>query len=177
MGRKSSIEFLPENIIKGINEKLAEGHSLDTIMKWITQLGFGDKTSRSAVGRWKMNREELSGELKRSRVIAEAIVRDTGDSDQGQISRVATEMLHSIIMKATAASLSGSTPDYDPQEMAYIARALKDSNAAIEIDDKRVARIKADAMKEAAKAVDAVASKGGLSKESVAQIKKEFLGV
>jgi len=182
MGRRSSIEVnLPDEVIIEVNEKLEEGFTLDQVLGWLAELGHGDDVSRSALGRYKMKHDDLSGELKRSRLVAEALAREKGDEDDGQIGRIGIEMLHAITMKMTAATMSGRMPDFSPREIAYLAKSQKDMMGALDIDDRRRAKIREEAAKEAlekaAGEVADIAQQRGWKAETAKHVQSKILGV
>ena len=147
-------------------------------MGWLAELGRDDEVSRSALGRYKLKQDALSGELRRTREVAEALAREFGEAEEdSKIGRVGVEMLHAITMKLTAASLSGRMPDFSPREIHFLARSQKDLMAALDIDDKRRAKIREEALKAAAKAAGSVAVSQGLSPDTAAEIRKAIMGV
>ena len=160
-----------------INTLLADGVTLDEIRARLEQEGHED-VSRSALGRYKINQDALSAELKRSRLIAETLVREADPSEaDSQMARVGIEMLHGLLMKITAAELSGGQLDLDPREVHFLARAFKDLSSAQKTDADRIAKIRETALRQAADVVDTVAKKRGLTKETAADIRREVLGI
>lgn len=183
MPRKSSVDTnLSEEVREVILRKQGDGYSLDQLMAWLEEIGEEDAVSRSALGRWTMTQESVATQLKNTRIMASALGRELSEAeDDSQTGRIAIEMLQSIAMKMTAASLSGRAADLSPQEVAYMSKSLKDTMSALEIDDRRVAKIKDEERKrvlaEVDSAVETVKKSGGLSADAAKTFYQELLKI
>ena len=179
MPSKSKVERLPDAVKVEINAMLLDGHKLDDIMDWLRKLELPDTDlpSRSSLGRYSINQQELARSLKQSRVVAEALAAKLGDEGAAQQNRVAIEVLQTIVMKMSAAVVTGEAPDLSPQDINYLSRTVKDLTSATDVDDKRRRAIRAEVRQEAADAARTAVSNQGISAEIAEQIYRDVLGV
>lgn len=184
MGRRSKVERLPDDVLKRINAMLADGLALDDVVAWLDEqdLPDEDKPSRSGLGRYSVNQKKLSDQLRNSRHVAEALAAEIGSESASQQGRVAVEVLHSTIMKMSAASLTGEKPEFSPAEILAMSKSTKELMSATDIDDKRRRSIRDDALREAQErtraAVGEAKAKGqGITQETLDLIYSELLGV
>lgn len=187
MGR-STVEKLPPEIRVRVEdwlrEFLAGRITLDMVMErldgqFADQLG-DDMPSRSAVGRHAQKFQKLNERLRQSREMAELLVAEAGpDIADGKAFQVLVQGFQSLAFDMMAKLEDGQT--LDPENLMFLARSLKDVTSARKTDADLHARLKADAAKEAAAAVDRVAARtkgaGGLTAETIDAIKSEILGV
>jgi len=179
MARRSSVEQkLPDDVLADLNREFANGATLDEVVAWLQENHDGDQPSRSSLGRYRVNQDELNAKLKESRIMATALGRqfaETAEDDTGT-GRIAIEMLQSVAMKMMAGVMTGKV-DIDPKEMNFAANALKNMMSATDIDDKRRKRIREEVLLQAAEAVDQVVKQRGLTGETAADIRKRIMGV
>ena len=178
MGRKSKVEQLPDDVLAAVNRALGRGATLDEVMVVVDELGHADDVSRSGLGRYAKKQSEMAAQLRHTRVMAEAMGRELGDgADDTQIGRVAVELLQSAMFKAIVASSTGETADFTPQEIQYLAKSGKEMMAAIEIDDRRRAKIRREVLEEAAAVVEEAATGAGWSLETARVVQNRIMGL
>lgn len=179
MGRRSTLLDLPDEVLSKVHRLIADGVTIDEIKTALDRAGHPE-ISRSAVGRYKMNQEVLSSELKHSRMIAETLVRE-GDTSDSHMARVGIEMLQGVMMKIVASEISEGGIELDAKEAHFLARAFKDLSAAQSIDDARISKIKAEErariLREATTAAKEIGTQHGLSKEAQAEFRKRLLKI
>ncbi len=181
MGRHSSIERLPDDVLERLNFMFREGgFTLDDLKGWLDERGHD--VSRSALGRHKMKLDKVGEHLRRSREMAEALAGQVGPAiEDGQQSKLLIEILQTISFEVMTNQLGESGEDgegggFDPQSLMFLGRMIKDLVSSQKIEAERVSKIKAEAKKEAAEAVDEAAQAEGLDKETIAKIRKHVLG-
>lgn len=184
MPRKSSIKTLPPEILAEVNRILAEGTTtLDEIVAHLGQLGH--PRSRSALGRHKQQLDNVAEKLRRSRDMANALVREIGPgATEGKTGRLLVEILQNIAFDFLLKKADGDQADDDEelgsQDFFFLGKALKEMAQAQKIDVDRELKIRAEVIKEVvAKAIDAArtgAAKAGvtLGTEALAQIRREL---
>lgn len=193
MPRPSSIDRLPPQIREAIGSLRAKGYTIDEILAHLADLQ--SQVSRSALGRHVQKLDALGEKLKRSRAVAEALVRELGDAPESRAARLNIEMMHSAILdlflKAADAE-DGQAPEGvdqrglaalsgNPEGMMMLAKALDHIARAsktnvefmAEAERQALAKVKA----QAASAVETVAHEQGLSGDTVAAIKAKIFGV
>lgn len=174
MARQSSIDKLPDDVRKRINFLLAEGGmTLDELTDWLDERGHD--VSRSALGRHKKKIEDVAKEVRRSQMMAEALVQEVGPGiKDGEQFRMLTQMFQTIVFKEMTDSIEDGM---EPKDLHFLARALKDSVSASRVQDEREAKIREEERAAAADRVkDAVQGKG-LTAETVKAIEHAVLGV
>lgn len=183
MARKSTIRRLHRDIRDQIGVLLDQGRTLDEIRDHLTQLGA--EVSRSALGRYKKHIDKVSERIRRSREVAEALVRNFGEEPEGKTARLNIELLHSVLndmlMQIPSPGEDGEDEDgplveLDPKGAMLLAKAVDHLAKAKKSDADLLSKLKEQARKEAAQAVKKVADKFGVSDEAKRAIRAE-LGV
>ena len=188
MGRPSSIDQLPPEIREEIGRLRDGGATIDQIVAHLR--GLAAVVSRSALGRHIKGMEAVGEKLRRSRSVAEVLVRQLGDAPASRTMQLNLELLHTAIldlfMKAAdqeegvdeggLAALAGN-----PEGVMMLAKALDHLGRASKSDVdfvERTQRIAAErATKHAAAAATAVAREKGISADTIEAIKASIFGV
>lgn len=174
MAPRSKIHRLPAEIRNRIGELYDRGHTLDEILSALD----GVDTSRSALGRYVKQRDQLADNLRRSREISDSLVRNLGHKTPGKQQALLIELFHTAILdlflnqetgqisKDGLAALRGS-----PKNLAQLADALHSLARANRLDvDVRADLEKAAreaAERELREGVERQAQRQGLSAETV----------
>jgi len=184
MPRKSTVKRLPPEIREEIHRLLTDGRTLDEILAKLGELGAD--ISRSALGRYSKSFDKVMERVRRSREIAEMLVREYGQEPEGKAMRANIEMMHGIVsdmlMRISDTEKEGDEADpghgmvLDAQQAMWLGKALDHLSRARKADADVLEKFRAQARKEAAQAVDSVAKKQGLSAQARAAIRAE-LGV
>jgi biotin operon repressor len=199
MGRPSSIDKLPEEVRAEIGRLRQVGWTIDQIVEHLRGLldpagseargGSVKVPSRSAIGRHIQGLEKLGERMRRSRQVAEALVRELGDAPESTAARLNIELLHSAILDLFMKAGDGEAVDAfgqaaldgNPEGTMMLAKALdhlaRASKTNVDFIAAAEARAATRAKQEAATAVDAVGTQKGLSRETIAAIKAGIFGV
>ena len=185
MPRTSSIKRLPSEIRERINTLLEQGRSLDEILGALAPLDV--EVSRSALGRYKRSFDKVVEKVRRSREIADVLVRRFGDEPESKSMRANIEMMHGIVndllMRIGGEDDEGEGEPLvlNPQGAMFLSKALDHLAKARKSDADLIARVREEARKEAADTAAAqaetVGRERGLSAETVEAIKARILGV
>ena len=188
MARPSSIDQLPPEIREEIGRLRDGGATIDQIVAHLR--GLAAVVSRSALGRHIKGMEAVGEKLRRSRSVAEVLVRQLGDAPASRTMQLNLELLHTAIldlfMKAAddaegvdeggLAALAGN-----PEGVMMLAKALDHLGRASKSDVdfvERIGRLATErATKDAASAATAVAKERGISAETIEAIKAGIFGV
>jgi len=181
--RPSTIDKLPKTVRELIGRLREDGHSIDQIRDKLLELDA--EVSRSALGRHLKNLNEVGERMRRSRAMAEALTERFGDEPDHQVSRLNFEMMHSIVFEMLTATPAGDGEDGEegqavtlaPQQVKFMAGALKDLEMAQRSATERTLKLRAEFAKEAAAKVETVGKARGMTKETVDAIKHAVLGV
>ena len=180
--RPSSIDRLPEEIRAEVGRLRLQGRTIDEILQHLKTLDV--EVSRSALGRHLKGLATLRERMRHSREMATALVTQFGDQPDNQLQRLNLELMHGVILQTITAA--GEDEDGEPKPVTFCpedARFLADALAKLASAEKtnadRTLKLKAEAAKEAAAAVERVARRegGGLTRDTVDAIKREILGI
>ena len=189
MGRPSSVTKLPPEVQAAIGSLRQRGHTIDEILAHLADMQ--SQVSRSALGRHVKGLDVIGERLRRSRMVAEALVHELGDAPESKAARLNIELMHNALLDLFMSDADGGDINElgkaalkgNPEGVMQLSRALADlaraskSNADfIEQTEKRAEK---KALAAAAAAVDEVAkdTTAGLSVDTVAKIKAQIFGV
>jgi hypothetical protein len=176
MGRLSTIKQLEPAVREQIASLRDRGVTIDQILAKLHELG-EDHVSRSSLGRYIKEIEHVGERIRRSREIADALVRRLGEAPENRQAQLNIELMHTIIMDLVVGGEDGDAVTLDPEQAMFIGRALKDLASARKTDSEFILKIRQEAAKQASEAVDRVAKTRGLTADTVAVLKTEFLGI
>jgi len=185
MPKQSTIKRLPPEVRDRIGALLDQGRTLDEILKHLEPLDV--QVSRSALGRYKQHIDKVSERIRRSREVAEAIVRNQGDAPESKTARLNIELLHGVILDMISQLPDGSGENegdgkddqsvlltLSPRGAMEMAKAMDHLARASKQDADLIAKLREEARAEAAQAVDKAAKKSGMSVEARAEIRREL---
>lgn len=183
MARPSSIDRMPQEVRDWIGRLRDQGRTLDEIIAKLRELDLDALPSRSALHRHLQKAEEVAERIRKSRAVADAIVRRLGDSEPDKTTRMNIELMHNVLFEIASRTTdeTGEPVTFEPMEAMLLAKALDHLGKAAKDDVARTVAVEKRATErakaEAAKAVDAVAGEKGLSADTIEQIKAKILGV
>ncbi|PZA12455.1 hypothetical protein DNX69_10795 [Rhodopseudomonas palustris] len=181
--RPSSIDRMPPEVRDWIGRLRDQGRTLDEIIAKLRELDVDALPSRSALHRHLKKADEVAERIRKSRAVADVIVRRLGESDPDKTTRMNIELMHNVLFEIASRTSDedGEPVTFAPMEAMLLAKALDHLGKASKDDVARTVTIEKRAAEkakaEAAKAVDAVAGEGGLSAETIETIKARILGV
>jgi hypothetical protein len=183
MPQQSTIKKLPPEIRDKIGTLMDQGRTLNEIVAHLSSLDV--EVSRSALGRYKQHIDKVSQKIRRSREIAEAIVRNQGEAPESKTARLNIELLHGVMLDMLS-QLPDEGDEVDPvqpmlltlspQGAMQMAKAMDHLSRAAKQDSDLIDKLRSEARKEAAEVTDEVAKKVGLSDDARAEI-RSLLGV
>ncbi len=177
---------LPADVLAELNAQIVDGRkTIDQLTAWLA--GQGHDIPRTNVGRHVQQVEQMAATLSETREIVKAVSSrlDAAD-DAGAMTDQLVEMLHAVVYRGFTTLLADADRTIDPEDMHFLARTLKDAAAAKKsnvdrmINAAKLAAAKAaarEALDKAADAVERTAQAAGLTKQTVAQIRRSVLGV
>ncbi|MBF0454962.1 MAG: DUF3486 family protein [Magnetococcales bacterium] len=178
MGRKSSIKALPEDLREELDRLLREDQiTLDQITAYLNERGA--EVSRSAVGRYKLDFDQVRRNVRMLREVSRANRQDM-DENSGQNTQVLAESLQSMLMIIQDRMMQ-SDKDFTTREIGEMSRAVKDLQGAVkssaDMEDQIRKRIEREVQEKAAKAINEGGRQMGLSREQMGLFNSLFLGV
>lgn len=177
MAQLSSIEALPQEFFDEVNRALkTPGMTIERVVAHMATLGVD--LSKSAVGRHKQKIDVVAEQLRKSRVIAEALGREFGEKPDDKIADLNIELLHDQLMKFLTKVEDGELVSLTTKEMREMADAMYRLSAARKSDADRMVKVRLEIAKQASKIVDEETKKEpGMSAETVGNIKRKILGL
>jgi hypothetical protein len=144
---------------------------------------FNAHISKSAMQRHCVGIDQIAADLVQARQWAKMLGKQIEASDQASIADINIELMQVKLFKLMQMAKDGVPVDFSPKEMMEAARALSSlisaSKNQMDVIEKAEKRGEEKAKKAALAAVDKVAKRvnAGLTKQTVADIKREILGV
>ncbi|MEQ8346167.1 MAG: DUF3486 family protein [Sneathiellaceae bacterium] len=182
MARISKIEAdLAEADLAEFRRLLATGRlTIDSLVTWLE--GRGYEISRSSVGRYAQNFEQVAQKLRQSRQVTDALVAELGDAaSQGKQGRLLVEMTRSLVFDMLMKLQVEGAGGLDPKDTMMLGKGLAELGRALRYDQDFETKIRqqlaAEIRQEAAAEAEVTAQEAGLSADVVAQIKSKILGV
>lgn len=178
----SSVTALDPELQKLISDlRIEQGWTIKEICAKLTE--FNAHISQSAMQRHTRSLDEMSQELVQARTWAKLAGKQIDDPAQASIANINIELMQVKLLKLMQMAKDGVPVDFTPKEMMEAARALSSlisaSKNQMDLIERAEKRGEEKAKKAALAAVDKVAKRAnaGLTKETVADIKREILGV
>jgi hypothetical protein len=171
MPARSKVLLLPEAIRSDLDSRLVAGGfaGYEALSDWLGEQGF--EISKSALHRYGAQFEDRVSALKLATDQARAIVAESPD-DEGTMSealmRLVQEKLFSILLEM----------EVDPAKVNLnsLARSVAELGRA-SVTQKKYAQEVRERANAAAEAAEKIAKRGGLSDESVREIRSAILGI
>ena len=165
MSRSSTIHRLPVELRRSINDALDRGVTIDDLVTLVKTAG--QTVSRSAMGRYRIDREQLRQRLAYTREVAKAIGGDLSDQLASDQARLIVELVQTAIFEVAA-----SDEKLDTKAVATLSRAVADFARARAnlVDLERRVR------KEAANQATEAMTQHGLGKDVTASIRAAIEG-
>lgn len=179
--RPSSVDRLDPEIRALIGHlRIDKGWTIDEIRGRLVEMGQQDVPSRSALGRHVRGLSDVSADLRQTQIYAEALAKEAGSKNAGQLLDVNAQLLHANMFKLMLAEKDGEGIQLGPKEAKEFSEALRNlalmRKTELDVLEKAEKRAGEKATKAAAeKAVTAARSKG-LSKDTVDAIRFAVLG-
>lgn len=179
MGRQSSITALPEETRQALNRELSARNfsGYEALEDWLREQGF--EISKSAIHRYGQKIERRMQAIKASTEAAKMIVDAAGDDQDARsesvIALVQTEIFDSIIAIQEADDEELSPADRIGL-MSKVAKNVATLTRA-SITQKQFKTVVQARATEVAEKAAKLATKGGLSDESVAELRRSILGI
>lgn len=127
--RRSTITALPSAFKAEIDRLLAEGlATYDDILTHLKSLG-APPVSRSALGRYGKDFDEVMADIRLTREMASAVGRELKDLTDGDATAMLVESLHALLLKARMQV--SQSDEIAPKAVADLSRAAKDLASAL----------------------------------------------
>ncbi|MBN9438972.1 phage protein Gp27 family protein [Bosea sp. (in: a-proteobacteria)] len=169
--RPSSIDRMEPEVRDWIGRLRDQGRTLDEIIAKLRELDVAALPSRSALHRHLQKADAIAERLRKSRAVADVIVRRLGDAEPDKATRLNIELMHQAVFDMLSTDNEDGEPvTLDAQQVMLIAKALdhlgkasKDDVArTIAIEKRAAEKARAEALAKTGKAIaDEAAANGG----------------
>jgi hypothetical protein len=179
--RPSSIDSLPEETKALIGKLRLQGRTIDDINNQLRAMDV--EVSRSALGRHLQKQAAIGERMKLSRDMATALVDRFGAEPDNRLARLNLEMMHSLVLDVmTRQQINEETGEMmpvelDAEQVMFLSRSLQSLASAQKTDQDRALKMREEIAKEAAKAVDEVATAEGWGAETKKRLWDAVVGV
>ena len=179
MGRQSSITALPEEVRRWLERALTEQNfsGYEALEEMMRDQGYS--ISKSAIHRYGQKIERRFAAIKASTEAARIITEGAAD-DQDARSEAVIALCQTEIFEAMIALQEADDPDLSPLERMGAMSAVAKNIAALtgaSIRQKQFKSVVQARANEVAEKAAKLASKGGLSADAVAEIRRSILGI
>lgn len=189
MARPSSIEQLPPDILEQLqallrDPRVTQLEATRRINAILEEEGRPDRVTKSAVNRYDLKMREVGERLRQSRQVAEMWIGKLGAAPQGQIGHLINEILRTLAFDMTLQLQDDAAVAIDAEARAGVIGMLKELSLTVQrlelaasTNVKRETEIRKQAATDAADAAEKTLASAGMSRESIADIKREILGI
>lgn len=176
MARPSTIQRLPAEVREMIGSLRENGRTIDEILAKLRELELD--VSRSALGRHVQQIDAIGKEIRRSREVAEALVKQYGEAPEDRTARLNIQLMHGLVTRLMFTD-DGQRIEFEPKEAMQMATALQKIVQASKQDADREVVIRKEFAKKLDDAIAAAEEAGekGLSPERLSELRRGFLGV
>lgn len=180
MGRRSSISTLDPAVRSHIERRLREGRlTLDELISDLrAQFPSAEKPSRSALGRYSLQFDEMSRRLREQQAMASLLVEELGENPD---ERAGALLVQSITTLTTHAAFAAQESDeVDIESVRKLARAAKDVLSARKSSQEERRAIEKEArerlLQEQEQRLDEMRGSDGMSEQLENRIRGILLG-
>lgn len=184
--RPSKIDRLGPNVRDLVGRLREQGRTLDEIMAKLGELDIAADSlpSRAGLHKHLQRAEAVAEKLRRSRTVAEVVVRKLGESEPDKVTRLNIELMHQALFDMMNPE-DGEPITLDPMQimllskaMDHLGKASKDDVArTVAIEKRATEKARAATLKEAAAAIDKVSTVKGLTAELKDAFRRELFGI
>ncbi|MDR2745677.1 MAG: DUF3486 family protein [Desulfovibrio sp.] len=123
MGRKSSILLQPVEVRDEINERMDGGATLDEVIAWLRGNGIKD-VSRTALWRYAQQLDRIMAKARRSRMLAEVMVRSLKKMPENRLVQANVEAMHGVLMQLIDAAENDEKVTIDSKDALNLSRSI-----------------------------------------------------
>lgn len=182
-GRRSKIHLLPADIKSELDAMLRDGRLqqqeiLDLINNTIAAAGLPEdaRLSRTGLNRYSTRMESVGNRIRQAREVSEQWIARLGTAPEGDVSRILVETIRTLAFETVIHASEGSDP-IEPKFIKDLAIGIERLEKAASESQKREMEIRKQAANEAAAAAEQSLVAQGMSREAIATIKAEILGI
>lgn len=189
MPRPSTVDQLPPDILAQLqallrDPRVSQLEATRRINAVLADTGADERLTKSAVNRYSLRMEKVGERLRQSRQVAEMWIGKVGATPQGQLGHLINEILRTLAFDMSMQLQDDAVAAIDPEARAGVIGMLKELSLSVvrleraaSENVKREETIRKQAREQAADAAEQVAKQGGLSADSVQELRRAILGM
>lgn len=173
MGRRSTFERLPKELLDEVNRLIRDGRTIVEIRDHLATLGA--ELSQSATGRYVKSARESMERYQQARAVAGQWVTVLGENPKGDVGALLAEMLKTIAFQ-TLVQVGDRADEKAPKPMdiMLLAKAIRDLEATSKANIERREKIRQQVIESAAAKAGEVGQRAGLSQATIDEIQREL---
>lgn len=181
MPRQSSVNLLPPDILVRVQEclrdpRVSQLETVDIANALLEAAGLDQRITKSSLNRYKKAADKVGQKILQSREIAQMWIADLGAAPQGDVGKILNEYVRTMAFDTSLQLAEGDEP-VPPKMLKDLALAIERLERAATVNVKRDEEIRRQERERAAEKVENIAKKGGMTKETRDQIRRELLGM
>lgn len=154
MARVSGFKRLPPEVRDLIGNLREQGRTIDEILDALKTLDIA--VPRSTLGDWTKKIDAVAAKMEQSRVMADALVRRFGDTQESKTARLNMQMMHTALYQVLEQALGDAGGGgFTPQEAMQLSKALDHITRAAKTDAEFIAKVREETRKEAEQRMEA----------------------
>lgn len=185
MGRKSTLDMMPDTVRTALNEllsdrSLTQKEIVERLNAVLKEMGEPPVMTERIVNRYARNFEDIMAKKRESNAVMKTWLAQVGEIPDGDFGRGIVEIVRTL---AFDMSLVAHATELSPEELPGSVKMLKELAFAVEKiekaaseNEKRAAQIRKAALDEATQAATTAAKAEGVSETGIARI-REALGM
>lgn len=181
-GRASKVDLLPPNIKTQLammlrDKQFSQTQILEEINELIRDCGLDESycLSKTGLNRYANRMEQFGAKIRQSREIAEIWTKQLGETPQTDIGKLLMEAVKTMAFELTLNA--DETGVKDPKFLNQLALISQRIEQAQRMNYERERKIRKEVLEQAAETAEKVVVQAGLSKDTVASIKAQILGI
>lgn len=123
MPRKSSVQRQAPEVRDEINDRMDGGQTLDEIMVWLRENGVTE-ISRTALWRWGKQLDRIMAKARRSRMLAEVMVRSVKKTSENRLVQANIQSMHGVLMQLVDAAENEESVTIDSKDALNLSRSI-----------------------------------------------------
>ncbi|SUT89840.1 Protein of uncharacterised function (DUF3486) [[Actinobacillus] rossii] len=181
-GRASKVDLLPPNIKTQLammlrDKQFSQTQILEEINELIRDCGLDESycLSKTGLNRYANRMEQFGAKIRQSREIAEIWTKQLGETPQSDIGKLLMEAVKTMAFELTLNADEKGVKD--PKFLNQLALISQRIEQAQRMNYERERKIRKEVLEQAAETAEKVVVQAGLSKDTVASIKAQILGI
>lgn len=184
MGRKSTVDLLPDELRQKLLNLLKDPSiTQKDIVCLINNEAGEDVVSKSSVNRYAKRMEAMIEKTRQAREVADMYLNSVGNDTRNKLGKIVNERVRMLafdltdeIMALRESGEEGIDPKQVSEIIQKVSRAVKELEQAEKLNAEREAKIRKEALEEAAAIAEDKMKKAGSGQSLILEMKKEILG-